>query len=359
MWDSITIARSEPPQKAEQLKLPRPPCPSRLRRRAALPALLLALLPLPGLAQALDLRFPAPASASGERREALTSYNVPTGPWQAGTIPVIAAEGVFDQTAWKVAAPGLTTLQILAPLRDQITAAGFQTVFECETTGCGGFDFRYGTDILPEPQMHVDLGDFRFLAARRDGAQGPDWLTFVVSRSADTGFVQLTTIGPAPIGAPDLTVSTKSPFDPSASSAPADVEPAAQPAAAEPPAPLAAALTAGQPFALDDLVFPSGQSELATGDYASLRDLAAWLAANPAATVELVGHTDASGPADANIALSLARADATRTALVALGVDPARLATRGAGPAEPRADNATPEGRAQNRRVEVMLTSTR
>ncbi|PLL12011.1 OmpA family protein [Tabrizicola sp. TH137] len=335
---------------------PRPHLPSRRRRRAALPALLLALLPLPGMVQALDLRFPAPATASGERREALTSYNIPTGPWQAGSIPVTAAEGVFDQTAWKVAAPGMTTLQILAPLREQIAETGFTTVFECETTACGGFDFRYGTDILPEPQMHVDLGDFRFLAARRDSAQGSDWLTLMVSRSADTGFVQLTTIGPAPIGTPDLTVSTKSPFDPSATPTAAPVTETAAPA---PLTPLAAALATGQPFALDDLVFPSGQSTLAPDDYASLRDLAAWLAANPAATVELVGHTDASGPADANIALSLARADATRAALVALGADPARLSTRGAGPAEPRADNATPEGRAQNRRVEVILTSTR
>lgn len=340
---------------------PRPHHPSRLRRRVALPALLLAVLPLPGVAQALDLQFPAPATASGERREALTSYSVPLGPWQGGAIPATAAEGVFDQTAWKIAAPGMTTLQILVPLRDQIAAAGFDMVFECETTGCGGFDFRYGTDILPEPQMHVDLGDFRFLAARRDTAQGEDWLTLVISRSADTGFVQLTTIGPAPLGAPDLTVSTKSPFDPSATSAPAEGAQVALPAVqvAEPPSPLAAALAAGQPFALDDLVFPSGQATLAAGDYASLVALGDWLAANPSATVELVGHTDASGRADANTALSLARADATRAALVALGADPARLTTRGAGPAEPRADNATPEGRAQNRRVEVILTSTR
>lgn len=336
---------------------PRPSDPSRLRRRAALPALLLALLPLSGAATAMDLRFPAPATATGERREALTSYNVPTGAWQNGTIPVTAAEGVFDETAWKVAAPGLTTLQILAPLRDQITSAGFETVFECETTACGGFDFRYGTDILPEPQMHVDLGDFRFLAARRNGAQGDDWLTLMVSRSADTGFVQLTTIGPAPIGAPDLTVSTKSPFDPSATPAPAPA--AVSPEPATPISPLVTALTSGTPFALDDLVFPSGTASLAPGDYPSLRLLADWLAANPTTTVELVGHTDASGPADANTALSLARADATRTALAAFGIDPSRITTRGAGPNEPRADNATAEGRAQNRRVEVILTSTR
>ena len=352
MWDSITIASNKPPQKAEQLSNPCLPHPSRHGRRAVIPALLLALLPLPGVVHALDLRLPAQAIASGERQEALSSYDVPVGPWRAGTIPVTAAEGAFEQVAWKVPSLDQTTLQILAPLRDQIAAAGFATVFECDTTACGGFDFRYGTDILPEPQMHVDLGDFRFLAARRDGAQGTDWLTLMVSRSADTGFVQLTTIGAAPIGTPDLTVSTKSPFDPG--TAPTATIPAPQPTS-----PLIAALTAGQPAALDDLIFPSGQATLASGETATLRALAVWLADNPAASVELVGHTDSSGSRDANIALSLARADATRAALVALGADPARLSTRGAGPAEPRASNDTPEGRAQNRRVEVTLTPTR
>lgn len=312
---------------------------------------MLALLLPGGMAQAIDLRLPEPATTSGERREALSSYNVPVGPWRAGNIPMTAAEGAFAQTAWKVPSLGQTTLQILAPLREQVAAAGFTTVFECDTTACGGFDFRYGTDILPEPQMHVDLGDFRFLAARRDGPRGPDWLTLMVSRSADTGFVQLTTIGAAPIGTPDLTVSTKSPFDPGSVPAAAIPTP--------PHSPLIATLTAGQPVALDDLIFPSGQATLASGDTPTLRALADWLADNPAATVELVGHTDASGPRDANIALSRARADATRAALIALGTDPARLSTRGAGPAEPRADNATAEGRAKNRRVEAILTSTR
>ena len=316
-----------------------------------MPALLLTLLSAGGMAQALDLRLPSPATPSGERREALSSYNVPVGPWRAGTIPVTTVEGAFAQTAWKVPSVGQTTLQILAPLREQVALAGFTTVFECDTTACGGFDFRYGTDILPEPQMHVDLGDFRFLAARRDGAGGPDWVTLMVSRSADTGFIQLTTIGAAPIGTPDLTVSTKSPFDPG--SAPTAT------IATPPQSPLVATLMAGRPVVLDDLVFPSGQATLASGDTASLRALADWLADNPAATVELVGHTDASGSRAANVALSLARADATRAALVALGVDPARLATRGAGPAEPRASNDTPEGRALNRRVEVTLTPTR
>ena len=305
-------------------------------------------------AQALDLRLPATAIPSASRSEALSSYDVPTGPWRAGVIPSTTAEGRIDQTAWKIAAPGQTTLQLLQPLRDQIAAAGYETLFECETSACGGFDFRYGTDILPEPQMHVDLGDFRFLAARRDSATGPDWLTLIVSRSADTGFVQLTRIGPAAPETPDLTVSSKSPFSPAP-----DIATAPQDAALPQDDPLTAALTAGEHAILSDLQFPSGQSTLAPGDYPSLARLADWLAANPQMRLELVGHTDASGNAQANTALSLARAEATRDALVTLhGIDPARILTRGAGPSEPIASNDTPEGRAQNRRVEVIATPT-
>lgn len=324
-------------------------CPNRLRRPLAV-AVLIVTAALP--AQALDLRLPAPASPSGERREAVTSYNVPTGPWQSGTIPTATAEGRFAQTAWKLPATDLSTLEILQPLRAQAAEQGFETVFECATAACGGFDFRYGTDILPEPQMHVDLGDFRFLAARRDGADGPDWLTLIVSRSADTGFVQLSHIGAAPQDDQDLSLSSKSPFTPATT--PPSPDPAALPQDA-----LARALTAGEAYTLADLVFPSAQADLAPGDYASLARLADFLTANPAARVELVGHTDASGDPTANARLSLARAQATRAALVStFGIDAARITTRGAGPLEPIATNDTPEGRAQNRRVEVIATPT-
>ena len=339
------------PQKAEQLTDPRPHHRHRLGRPMAMAALILTVA-LP--AQALDLRFPAPAATSGERREAVTSYNIPTGPWQAGVIPTTTAEGAFAQTAWKIDAADLSTLQILQPLRAQVAEQGFDTVFECATSACGGFDFRYGTDILPEPQMHVDLGDYRFLAARRDGPAGADWITLIVSRSADTGFVQLTRIGAETPGEPDLSVSSKSSFSPTPAAPALATTPTALPQDD-----LTAALSAGQPATLADLVFPSAQAELTAGSYPSLARLADWLTANPTALVELVGHTDASGNAQANTALSLARAEATRAALIAqFGIDPARVTTRGAGPLEPIATNDTAEGRAQNRRVEVIPTPT-
>ena len=46
---------------------------------------------------------------------------------------------------------GQTTLQILAPLRDQLSEAGYEIIFECAANDCGGFDFRYALDLLPEP----------------------------------------------------------------------------------------------------------------------------------------------------------------------------------------------------------------
>ena len=109
---------------------------------------------------------------------------------------------------------------------------------------------------------------------------------------------------------------------------------------------------------LDDLVFASGKAVLEPGDYASLQALALWLKNHPDARVTLVVHTDSSGGAAANLALSRARAAAVRTALLAQGVTAAQVASDGVGPLSPRATNLTPEGRTQNRRVEVVLTST-
>lgn len=73
--------------------------------------------------------------------------------------------------------------------------------------------------------------------------------------------------------------------------------------------------------------------------------------------VEVVGHTDASGDRRSNILLSQARAEAVKAYLVDKGIDGERIAALGAGSDRPVADNATPEGRARNRRIEFRLMS--
>ena len=72
--------------------------------------------------------------------------------------------------------------------------------------------------------------------------------------------------------------------------------------------------------------------------------------------VDLVGHTDSTGSLDYNQALSVRRADSVGDYLQGQGVEPARFIISGAGPSTPLASNDTPEGRAMNRRVEIILT---
>ena len=69
----------------------------------------------------------------------------------------------------------------------------------------------------------------------------------------------------------------------------------------------------------------------------------------------ITGYTDNVGAPDYNATLSLKRAEAVRDHLISLGADPTKFEVSGAGEAKPIADNSTEEGRAQNRRVEVLV----
>jgi outer membrane protein OmpA-like peptidoglycan-associated protein len=75
---------------------------------------------------------------------------------------------------------------------------------------------------------------------------------------------------------------------------------------------------------------------------------------NPEIKFEVGGHTDADGADDYNLRLSQQRADAVKDQLVKMGVDASRLTAKGYGESKPISDNATPEGKANNRRVEFV-----
>jgi OOP family OmpA-OmpF porin len=70
---------------------------------------------------------------------------------------------------------------------------------------------------------------------------------------------------------------------------------------------------------------------------------------------EVIGHTDSDGGHAANLALSLARAEAVKAYLVQRGIAAQAISTQGAGPDRPVADNSTPEGRSRNRRIEFRV----
>lgn len=327
----------------------RPEPGSRLRHGA----LIMAFAALGGIwggsATAFTPGFPGPAVATTEHSEALGSYPLPIGPWAEGSMITRRTEGALRKSAWRIDSPGITTLELMAPLRDQLAEAGFRTIYECESDGCGGFDFRYSTPILPEPDMHVDLGDFRFVAAGRGMGDGAEYLSLMVSRSSRAGFVQLVRVGQPPEPEPLVTASTRTP------------EPA-EPGLPRPDpeiGDLALLLEAGA-VPLDDLSFETGAATLEAGEFASLAMLAAYLHTHPDRALALVGHTDAEGGLKGNIALSKRRAEAVRDRLIRdHGVPPVQVTAEGVGFLSPRDSNLTDEGRMRNRRVEAMLTSTR
>lgn len=106
---------------------------------------------------------------------------------------------------------------------------------------------------------------------------------------------------------------------------------------------------------LGEFLFPFDSAELQPGAERTLDRLAQYLRDNPDYLVLIEGHTDATGDAGYNQQLSERRADAVRAALAQRGIGRDRVRSVGLGEDYPVASNAQPEGRAQNRRVEVVI----
>jgi chemotaxis protein MotB len=114
---------------------------------------------------------------------------------------------------------------------------------------------------------------------------------------------------------------------------------------------------------LDRILFDSGEADLKPGGEAILQKIAAILAQHPSLKIHVIGHTDnvpiragARSRFASNWELSIARAlAAVRFLTERAGVDPRRLGAVGYGEFRPLADNATPEGRARNRRIAITI----
>lgn len=114
-------------------------------------------------------------------------------------------------------------------------------------------------------------------------------------------------------------------------------------------------LLAGEIMPLRNLRYETGKSNLASSSFPDLERLVHLLEENPDMSLEIFGHTDNVGNADANLSLSQLRARAVANYLIRKGISSDRIFARGFGEKYPLASNATSEGRLQNRRVEIHL----
>lgn len=101
--------------------------------------------------------------------------------------------------------------------------------------------------------------------------------------------------------------------------------------------------------------FDSGQASITPAGLAILDEMAAVMHKLKGRKVEVIGHTDNTGLRASNLSLSQARAEAVRSYLATRGIDPALVLASGQGPDRPVAGNATPDGRARNRRIEFRI----
>ncbi len=104
------------------------------------------------------------------------------------------------------------------------------------------------------------------------------------------------------------------------------------------------------------LLFPSGSTRIDAKGKEALRQVAEALKANPDIDILVEGHTDSDGSAEANWNLSVDRAVAVTNILASFGVNPEKITAAGRGEFQPKADNSTADGKARNRRTEIILS---
>lgn len=304
----------------------------------------------PVQAQAIDagdIVLPAGARAMAHRETALGSYALPIGNYSAAGIPLRQQEGHILRRTWQLRGDA-TVLQVLSGLRQQLLEQGYEVLFQCTSQQCGGFDFRFGIEVVPAPDMVVSLSDYHFLAVAKPAPTEADLIessqtaesevaSVLVSRSGNATYVQLIEV--TPVNQTPLAVVDPTELTPS-----------------EPDVSMADALRQNGRVVLDGVIFNSGAVTLGRDSVLNLQPLAEVLNADSAVKVLIVGHTDTIGSLEDNVALSLLRATSVRDALIdEYVVDAEQIQIAGAGFMAPLASNLTSLGRETNRRVEAVL----
>lgn len=292
--------------------------------------------------QALQLDLPQTARQTAARDSALEQVAVPIAPFSKATLPTETVEGPVQRRAYRIASPGLTPLQILEPLRDQLVARGYEILLDCDQATCGGFDFRFAIDVLPAPNMYVNIRAYHFLSAR--DAKGTA-ITLLASAAQSAGYLQVIEVGQAVkvVALPETEEE-----------APEAAAPAAEPATDN--GDFTDRLLETGSAVLQSLDFAVGTTTLSDAPSPELEAIAALLEERPGLLIAVVGHTDTIGGLETNINVSRARARAVRARLIEeYGVAPARVQAEGMGYLAPRASNLSEAGREANRRVEVIV----
>ena len=234
-------------------------------------------------------------------------------------------EGRITRIAYRTA-PGPSIVEVSRNFEAQLAKAGFETLVACDVDACGGIPFSEAVDGLPAPLMWVDGFNYHYYAAHKAEGGRDTYTSVLVSKNNDDIYALLVV---AQVGGMDDKMID------------------------------AAAMVKGLGdkghIALYGIYFDTDKAVVKPESKPTLDEIAKMLRAQPQLNVVIVGHTDSQGAYDHNVDLSQRRAEAVAAELVrGYQVARPRLRTAGVGFLAPVGSNASEDGRALNRRVELV-----
>ena len=226
---------------------------------------------------------------------------------------------------------GRSTLEVYRNFEDALKRAGFQVVFSCAEPNCGNGNVAQSVNTDNAINYWNPGFAQRHLSAKLSrAAQGGDvYVSLHIANSTDGGpGIQLDVIEMKPIESGLVTVNAES---------------------------LSSDISRSGHASVYGIYFDTGKADVKRESDSALKEVAKLLQAHPELKLCVVGHTDNQGAFDLNMDLSRRRSDAVVAALISkFGIAAARLRAAGDGPTAPVASNDTEEGRAKNRRVELV-----
>jgi len=227
-------------------------------------------------------------------------------------------------------AKGRSTLEIYRNFESALKQAGFQTLFSCAARDCGSGAVKQTVDGEDYNMWNAsDWAVQRHLSAKLPRPEGDAYVSLhLISNTGGEPSAQLDIIEVKPMEGGLVTVDASS---------------------------LAGDITRTGHASVYGIYFDTGKADVKPESDAALKEVAKLLQQDGGLKLYVVGHTDNQGALDMNMDLSMRRANAVVQALTSkYGAAAARLKALGDGPSAPVASNDSEEGRAKNRRVELV-----
>lgn len=227
-----------------------------------------------------------------------------------------------------------STLEVFRNYEDALKAAGFEVLFTCSNNDCGGRDFNHKV-VEYSGGFADNYSDQRFLAAKLSRDEGDVYVSLYTVKNTGGGgpdrnhiYTQVDVIEVAAMQEAMVTVDANA---------------------------MAEEIFETGSISIYGILFDFDKADIKPESASTIKEIATLLDDNPNLKLYIVGHTDNKGSLDYNTNLSQKRAEAVVAALVSdYGIESDRVTPKGLAFLAPVTSNSTEEGRAQNRRVELV-----